>query len=160
MNKRDDDLILRFWAKVKKTKTCWLWQGATAGGYGQIHYRGKLEYAHRIAYEWSHGAIPAGLVVDHTCHNRGCVNPSHLRPATYGQNSQNRQGPQKRAKSGVRGVFWDKHNNKWVAGARLNNKYVNLGRYDSIRDAEVAVTDWRRKHMPYSMMDQRGDKAA
>jgi hypothetical protein len=34
----------------------------------------KLLYAHRVAY--AVGPIPEGLVLDHLCRNRRCVNPA------------------------------------------------------------------------------------
>ena len=42
----------------------------------------------------------------------------------------------------------------------MNYKLHNLGIFDSIDEAERVVTEWRRENMPYSMMDQRRDKAA
>ena len=80
----------RFWSKVRKTETCWLW---TAGlddvpgkGYGQFYLNGKKVKAHRLAYEMLVGAIPTGLFIDHLCRNRSCVNPEHLEPVSNKEN--------------------------------------------------------------------------
>lgn len=78
----------RFWSKVRKTPTCWLWTaGVTTTGYGaftpQRHVQVK---AHRWSYEAVNGPIPDGLVLDHLCRNTLCVNPSHLEPVTNEEN--------------------------------------------------------------------------
>jgi hypothetical protein len=73
----------RFWAKVKKTDTCWLWTAARfRGGYGQFRMDRKIVSAHRIAYALVKGPIPEGLHIDHICRVRHCVNPDHLEAVT------------------------------------------------------------------------------
>lgn len=69
----------RFWAKVNKTETCWLWIGAKdKDGYGHFRLGNLQTLAHRASYEMHIGAIPKGLTLDHLCRIRHCVNPSHL----------------------------------------------------------------------------------
>lgn len=59
-------------------------------GYRQIRIdvgRGARQaLAHRVAYEIAHGPIPAGMVVDHVCRNRACINVAHLRCVTQAEN--------------------------------------------------------------------------
>ena len=64
---------------------CWLWCGGAnqSTGYGSFSPRhGRTEMAHRIAYELARGPIPPGLVIDHRCKVRLCVNPAHLEAVT------------------------------------------------------------------------------
>ncbi len=75
----NDTLPQRFWNKVRKTDTCWLWTAYTMpNGYGKVGRNGKVHLAHRVAYEMEHGPIPAGLQVDHLCRVRHCVRTSHM----------------------------------------------------------------------------------
>lgn len=60
---------------------CHVWQRATNNrGYGVVWFDGKLRLAHRVAFLASHGRWPAdGMVIDHACNTKACVNPDHLR---------------------------------------------------------------------------------
>lgn len=51
-------------------------------GYGFFNVMGELPtgLAHRIAWLLLRGDIPDGLVIDHLCRNRWCVNPWHMDP--------------------------------------------------------------------------------
>jgi hypothetical protein len=81
--------IDRWWTSVEKTDTCWLWTGYLADqGYGRFSPSGGAKYttAHRWGYEALVGPVPDGLVVDHLCRVRHCVNPAHLEPVTQREN--------------------------------------------------------------------------
>jgi hypothetical protein len=66
---------------------CWLWSGrANAAGYGTVTFRRRDQLAHRVAFELLRAPIPAGLVLDHLCRVRCCVNPDHLEPVTQAVN--------------------------------------------------------------------------
>jgi len=72
-----------FWEKVQKGNDCWEWTGHhCAKGYGRCWFEGKVRQAHRVSYQMIVGEIPAGMTLDHTCRNRGCVNPAHVEPVT------------------------------------------------------------------------------
>lgn len=92
-----------FWGNVAvgAPDECWPWQRGRAGGYGILHLNGKTAYAHRRAYELTHGEIPADLYICHKCDNPPCCNPAHLWPGTAKENTQDsiakgRHGARKR----------------------------------------------------------------
>lgn len=79
----------RFWAKVQRggPTECWLWTASRSDGYGHFHVSRARMPAHRYAYELLVGPIPEGLILDHLCRVRHCVNPAHLEPVTSAENT-------------------------------------------------------------------------
>lgn len=78
----------RFLEKVKKTKSCWLWQASLNNcGYGRFQEGNKARLAHRVAHELFIGPIPTGLLVLHKCDVRNCVNPRHIELGTHKKNT-------------------------------------------------------------------------
>lgn len=84
-----EEVTVRFFDKVEKTSTCWLWQaGLNADGYGQFSLDGVPRLAHKVAYMWENGEVPEGLQLDHLCRVRRCVRPIHLEAVTQMVNLQ------------------------------------------------------------------------
>ncbi len=82
------------WAKIE-VNDCWDWQGSKINGYGDINFEGKRWKAHRLVWILLVGEIPIGLVLDHVCRNKGCVNPDHLEPVTDRENIRRGGGGRK-----------------------------------------------------------------
>lgn len=139
------DTATKFWRKVTPSDdgSCWIWQGKkNRYGYGRMTpgYRGTGEKgAHRVAYELLVGPIPEGLVLDHLCRVRDCVNPAHLEPTTIGENVMrgDTHGARNRAKTHCA------QGHPFIA----DNIYASAGRARECRTCKlVAVRKYRATH--------------
>lgn len=81
----DKGLTRRFWSRVVKTASCWIWSGPTdSGGRGMHRERNFAQGAHRMVYMAFTGPIPEAHVIRAACGEPLCVNPEHLQTATRG----------------------------------------------------------------------------
>lgn len=65
MPRKTIDIEKRFWNKVNKTDSCYLWTGATNDlGYGVFYFSEAIGqvYAHRFIWERIKGSIPEGFL--------------------------------------------------------------------------------------------------
>lgn len=72
----------RFWSKVQKTDSCWIWLGsldhATYGWIAKGSRKSGIMKAHRASWILHIGPIPDEMFILHHCDNPTCVNPHHL----------------------------------------------------------------------------------
>lgn len=123
--------------------------GCLVNGYRRVDVGGVKYFAHHIVWLMTHGVLPS-FRLDHENGNRDENLPLNLRPATAAQNNQNHHGLARHNTSGMRGVSWDASRQKWTASISLDNRRVNLGRFDSMDAAHEAYRAAKRIHHPFS----------
>lgn len=100
----------------------------------------KEYYVHRVIFLYHHGYLPKGIdhINGNSCDNR----IENLRPANQSQNMSNAK-LSKANTSGIKGVYWDKTVEKWIARVCVNYKAINLGRYDTLDEAAAVIKQKR-----------------
>lgn len=151
---QDKTLADRFWEKVSRTDGCWNWTGTISNQYGSLKVNGKDLRAHRISYEINIGPIPEGMLIDHKCHNRLCVNPTHLQLATFKQNAENLIHQRMNNTSGYRGVNWVKRLGKWSAEVTHRGHKHHLGLFTSPEDAHKVAETKRLELFTHNEIDK------
>lgn len=114
------------WVVTKGRAKAGAWAGATdAYGYRVIRIDGVLYKAHRLAWLYTHGKWPEGLV-DHINRVPGDNRLRNLREVTQSENMHNAA---RNTKSGVPGVRWRAERNKWVAQIRVGYRHHVIGSF-------------------------------
>ena len=145
----------RLAATVKRQGDCIVWVGSISPqGYGKLTYRQVTWLAHRAAWVVAGNELVEGMVLDHKFRNRKCINVDHLHQVTDKVNGENRSGPPSDNTSGVLGVCWDKSRSKWKASVGHHGKTYNVGRFDSIEEAEAAVIAKRNELFTNNLLDR------
>ena len=110
-------------------------------GYIVIRIKGNRITGHRLAWLMTYGYLPMQNL-DHKNGNKADNRISNLRLATSSQNLHNK--PKTKAnKSGIKGVSWDRHRQKWLAQLQVQWKNHNLGLFNSKEAAANAVQAFR-----------------
>jgi len=93
----------------------------------------------------------AGFIPDHKDGDGLNNRRANLRPATYGQNLQNRSAPAKRGGAFVqfKGVCWNKRRQKWASYINVGGKRLHLGVHadeaDAARNYDAAALKYHGK---------------
>lgn len=135
----------RVWGEgLKRDGDCLLWEySLDSHGYGRVSIHGVTKLAHRHAYEEANGPIPDGMLIDHICHNRTCVNVDHLRLSTRQQNNSNRAGATSLSSTGARGVY--PFGSRFKVGIRSYGVLRFYGIFDTVEEASKVAAHERAR---------------
>ena len=109
----------------------------TNKGYRVVNVRGKMYFAHRLAWLIECGRWPA-IELDHINGNRDDNRMENLRECTRSQNMAAQIGARSDSKSGIRGVVFHRATGKWLAAIGVNGKRRHLGVFAEREDARTA----------------------
>jgi len=123
------------------------WAGKPAGtlgsgGYLQVRVKGKLYLIHRLV--WILHGKEFAPIIDHINGNKLDNRIENLRASSQSQNSMNRKQRSDNT-SGIKGVRWSKHKQKWIGTIGINYKNYSAGEFDNKEDAAIAVAALRKK---------------
>jgi hypothetical protein len=113
----------------------------------------KDTLVHRIIWKIERGEIPEGMVVDHINGNPFDNRLENLRLVTHTENCRNARSHTTN-KTGLKGVAWDKKNERWQTEIRTPVGRVFLGRHKTKGEAALvyakASLRYHGKHSIYA----------
>ena len=101
--------------------------------YKVIRIKGKIYYAHRLAWLAHHGVMP-NRSIDHINGDSLDNRIVNLRNISRQENQRNMK-LSKANTSGVTGVVFDRERKKWAAQIKVGRKNIHLGRFEDKEDA-------------------------
>lgn len=123
-------------------------KGSKAGtlnedGYIIIRLDGKNYRAHRLAYFYVTRTWPTEII-DHKNTIRHDNSWLNLRHISIANNNKNTSTPITNT-SGIKGVYWCKTSNRWIAQIYRNSKRVYLGSFTEIDKAQLTIQQARQQ---------------
>lgn len=144
----------------KVSKACPARYGLQDNGWGKYYVRGTVQAAGKSKAVYLHRVIlgePQGLYVDHKDGDELNNLESNLRAITNAQNQQNRKASARNT-SGIKGVHWHKRTGKWRGDIIVDGKSKEIGFWDNLEDAKVAMEQAYAELHPFSFSG-RTDKS-
>lgn len=141
----------QFWTKVNITANpdeCWEWQSYILPdkGYGQMPWgggRSNKYQTHRIAYFLHTGIFPSDSVL-HSCDNRACCNPNHLREGTH-QDNMDDMIARHRSLAGERNLMTKLTSEEVWAIRDLQGKQTSVATAKQFNTTHASILNiWRR----------------
>lgn len=112
-------------------------------GYYAFSLFGKKCFAHRLAWLLHYGEWPS-QPIDHINGIKTDNSIRNLRLCSLSQNQFNKP-TQKNNTTGVKGVYWNKRDKRYVASVQFNGKKYSAGHHKDIENAKEAVMKLREK---------------
>ena len=116
--------------------------GSPAHGYKSVYVDGRNWRIHRLVFLMQYGYLPK--IIDHINGNKTDNMIENLRAANDYQNAHNMK-MRFDNKSGIKGVSWNSDRCKWVARVNYKCKTYQVGYFEDIELAELAVQMAREK---------------
>lgn len=112
-------------------------------GYYAFSLFGKKCFAHRLAWLLHYGEWPS-QPIDHINGIKTDNSIRNMRLCSLSQNQFNKP-TQKNNTTGVKGVYWNKRDKRYVASVQFNGKKYSAGHHKDIDSAKEAVMKLREK---------------